>query len=426
MTQFRTKNLRPKESELLELQKKALDLLHKERRMHSKDFTGSNGDIFQYEKSLAYTLLHGKPKFDRTGTDTIGIHGYQSRFNLDNGFPLITSKKVHLKSVIHELLWLIRGETNIKYLVENRVTIWDDWPFKNWWVHQPENSDKKFPQKETKEWKELVMNDSLKLFQGKILNEPGFAEKWGELGPVYGKQWRDWSGFNMTKKGYEKLENPSDRECSPSVYIPAEYEEFSIDQIQQVVEMINKQHEIGVISRRMLVSAWNVGELPAMIKSGLPPCHYLFQFHSRLMTLEERKKYFTKISGLDRAVVEIMDDDDLERENAPVYELDLQLYQRSCDIFLGVPFNIASYAMLLMMMAQVTNTAPGTFIHDYGDLHIYSNHLDQVVEQLMRTPVAYPTMKLKNRGQKIDEFKFDDFVLSDYNPHPAIRANVAV
>ncbi len=429
MTQFRTKNLRPKESELLELQKKTLDLLHKKRRMHSNDFTGSNDDIFQYEKSLAHTLLHGKPKLDRTGANTIGVHGYQSRFNLDNGFPLITSKKVHLKSVIHELLWLIRGETNIKYLVENNVSIWSDWPLK--YYNQKRHEDAQFHSSvsgtDIAQYRADGIQDvSLKEFHEKILNEPGFAEKWGELGPVYGKQWRDWSGFNMTKKGYEKLENPSDRECSPSVYIPAEYEEFSIDQIQQVVEMIDKQHETGVISRRMLVSAWNVGELPAMIKSGLPPCHCLFQFHSRLMTLEERKKYFTKISGLDWAVVEIMDDDDLDRENAPVYELDLQLYQRSCDIFLGVPFNIASYAMLLMMMAQVTNTKPSTFIHDYGDLHIYSNHLDQAVEQLSRKPFPYPTMKLVNRGQKIDEFQLDDFKLEQYQSHPAIKADVAV
>ena len=163
-----------------------------------------------------------------------------------------------------------------------------------------------------------------------------------------------------------------------------------------------------------------------MIKARLPTCHCLFQFHSRLLTFEERRKYWAKVNQKDFSYVQKMDDNLLDKVGAPVYELDLQLYQRSCDSFLGVPFNIASYTMLLMMVAQVTNCKPGTFIHDYGDLHIYSNHIDQVVEQLSRAPYKYPTMKLKNHGQKIDEFRFDDFLLEDYISHPTIKAPVAV
>lgn len=390
MQKFPTKELRPKERDLLRLKNDALNKLLAQRRVYADDFTGPRGDVFQYEKSLRDTLLNGNPKFDRTGTDTVGIHGYQSRFNLDNGFPLITTKKVHLKSVIHELLWLIRGDTNIKYLVENGVSIWSDWPLK----HYNESHTEK---------------TSLNVFHELILGYDSFAKKWGELGPVYGKQWRAW-----------EKSDPWDHDGAFM------HRTVEIDQIQQVVDMINKQHETGVISRRMIVSAWNVADIPAMIKSGLPPCHCLFQFHSRIMTLAERQKHWARVNEKDFSFTQNMDDDTLDEVNAPVYELDLQLYQRSCDIFLGVPFNIASYAMLLMMVAQVTNTKPGTFIHDYGDLHIYSNHLDQVVEQLMRTPVEYPTMKLKNRGQKIDEFLFDDFVLENYNPHKSIKASVAV
>lgn len=398
-----TKELRQAEGSFYDLKEKAIAKLKDGQKLGWFEY----GDIlgkFQYEKSLLETLLKSTPKFDRTGTGTLGIHGHQSRFNLDDGFPLITSKKVNPEMIIHELLWMMRGETNIKYLVDNNVNIWTDWPFKNWWQHQ--NPDLKFPKKGTDQWKEMGMDDSLKGFEQQIKNDSNFAKQWGELGPVYGKQWRSWEYWTVYE-GDIKKNNPN---LGMQVFEDSAHKR-AVDQIQEVVNAINNQHKTGVISRRMIVSAWNAAQIKDMEKSGLPPCHCLFQFHSRLMTLKERKDYYEKTSGLDWAVVEILNDDDLDEVNVPVYELDLQLYQRSCDIFLGVPYNIASYAMLLMMMAQVTNCKPGTFIHDYGDLHIYTNHMDQITEQLSREPFVYPTLKLINRGQKIDEFRPDDFVI---------------
>lgn len=413
-----TKELRQAEGSFYDLKEKAIAKLKDGQKLGWFEY----GDIlgkFQYEKSLLETLLKSTPKFDRTGTGTLGIHGHQSRFNLDDGFPLITSKKVNPEMIIHELLWMMRGETNIKYLVDNNVNIWTDWPFKNWWQHQ--NPDLKFPKKGTDQWKEMGMDDSLKGFEQQIKNDSNFAKQWGELGPVYGKQWRSWEYWTVYE-GDIKKNNPN---LGMQVFEDSAHKR-AVDQIQEVVNAINNQHKTGVISRRMIVSAWNAAQIKDMEKSGLPPCHCLFQFHSRLMTLKERKDYYEKTSGLDWAVVEILNDDDLDEVNVPVYELDLQLYQRSCDIFLGVPYNIASYAMLLMMMAQVTNCKPGTFIHDYGDLHIYTNHMDQITEQLSREPFVYPTLKLINRGQKIDEFRPDDFVIEDYKHHKFIKGAVAI
>ena len=413
-----TKELRQAEGSFYDLKEKAIAKLKDGQKLGWFEY----GDIlgkFQYEKSLLETLLKSTPKFDRTGTGTLGIHGHQSRFNLDDGFPLITSKKVNPEMIIHELLWMMRGETNIKYLVDNNVNIWTDWPFKNWWQHQ--NPDLKFPKKGTDQWKEMGMDDFLKGFEQQIKNDSNFAKQWGELGPVYGKQWRSWEYWTVYE-GDIKKNNPN---LGMQVFEDSAHKR-AVDQIQEVVNAINNQHKTGVISRRMIVSAWNAAQIKDMEKSGLPPCHCLFQFHSRLMTLKERKDYYEKTSGLDWAVVEILNDDDLDEANVPVYELDLQLYQRSCDIFLGVPYNIASYAMLLMMMAQVTNCKPGTFIHDYGDLHIYTNHMDQITEQLSREPFVYPTLKLINRGQKIDEFRPDDFVIEDYKHHKFIKGAVAI
>ena len=232
MNKLKTLDLRDKESELYKLKQQAIQM--------AVNVTFSDEQkSCQYEKSLLHTLVHGIPKFDRTGTDTIGIHGYQSRFNLDDGFPLITTKKLHLKSVIYELLWFLKGDTNIKYLNDNGVKIWDEW-----------------------------------------------ADENGNLGPVYGKQWMDWSAHKI--QGHYELQNPADRECSPDVFVFDGCEIISINQIDQIVALINKQHETGVISRRMIVSAWNVADVPKM---KLSPCHCLFQFHSRLMTFDERKAY---------------------------------------------------------------------------------------------------------------------------------------
>lgn len=262
----------------------------------------------QYLDLLQHILANGVEKSDRTGTGTKSCFGYQMRFDLQQGFPLVTTKKLHLKSIIYELLWFLKGETNIKYLKENNVSIWDEW-----------------------------------------------ADENGELGPVYGKQWRSWTGA----KGK------------------------TVDQVSELISQIKTNPD----SRRLIISAWNVAELPEM---KLMPCHALFQFYVA--------------NG----------------------KLSCQLYQRSADVFLGVPFNIASYALLTMMIAQVTNLQPGEFIHTFGDVHIYNNHMEQVKLQLSRDPYPLPTMKLNPGVKDIFEFKFEDFSLENYQSHPPIKAPVAV
>lgn len=262
----------------------------------------------QYHDLLQHILDKGQQKSDRTGTGTMSVFGYQMRFNLEDGFPMVTTKKLHLKSIIHELLWFIKGDTNVKYLQENGVRIWDEW-----------------------------------------------ARADGSLGPVYGKQWRQWEN----KEG----------------------EVF--DQLMDVIHQIKTNPD----SRRMIVSAWNVGELKEM---ALMPCHALFQFY-------------------------VADG-----------KLSCQLYQRSADVFLGVPFNIASYALLTMMIAQVCDLKPGEFIHSFGDVHIYSNHMDQVKEQLSRKPFPLPQMKINPERKNITDFIFEDFTLENYQSHPHIKAEVAI
>lgn len=318
--------------------------------LNTQAIVPANKHIFYgYEHMLSHVLMNGEPKSDRTGTGTWGIHGYQLRFDLDKGFPLVTTKKCHTKSIIYENLWFLRGETNIAYLKEHGVKIWDEW-----------------------------------------------ADENGDLGPVYGKQWRNWERHFVNPEG--------------------QLETVSIDQIQNIVDTLTKSPG----GRRHIVNAWNVGELKEM---ALTPCHCLFQFHTSLMSLDARRENAKTILGKDTSE---MEDDEMDFYNIPQYRLDLQLYQRSCDIFLGVPFNIASYAMLLMMVAQVTNMKPGTFIHDFGDLHIYQNHFEQVITQLSRVPFAYPTMKLNSEVKNIFDFKYEDFTLENYECHPLIKADVSV
>lgn len=281
----------------------------------------------QYHDLLTHVLENGSEKSDRTGTGTKSVFGYQMRFDLSEGFPMVTTKKLHLKSIVHELLWFLNGDTNIKYLQENGVRIWNEW-----------------------------------------------ADENGDLGPVYGHQWRNWNNEE-------------------------------IDQIKEIVNTLRTNPD----SRRMLVSAWNPSVLPntsvpfsenvANGKAALPPCHALFQFYVSAPTVEG---------------------DDSTRK------LSCQLYQRSADIFLGVPFNIASYALLTMMMAQVCGYQAGDFVHTFGDAHIYSNHLEQVTLQLSREPKALPKMLLNSEVKDIFGFKFDDFTLLNYDPHPHIKGAVAV
>jgi len=286
----------------------------------------------QYLEMCQFILNNGVEKADRTNTGTISVFGYQTRYNLDEGFPLLTTKKVHLRSIIHELLWFISGDTNIKYLVDNNVNIWNEWPYEIF----KKSSD--------------YSGETLKEFVEKIKTDLDFANKHGDLGPVYGKQWRNFNGF---------------------------------DQLEKLINQIKENPN----SRRHIITAWNPAEVDDM---ALPPCHAFMQFYVN--------------DG----------------------ELSLQLYQRSADIFLGVPFNIASYALLLMMVAQVTNLKPKDFVHTMGDAHIYSNHIEQIKLQLSREPKKLPKMELNPNITKITDFKFEDIKLKNYESHPAIKGKVAV
>lgn len=282
----------------------------------------------QYHDLLRDVLDHGSRKDDRTGTGTLSLFGYQMRFDLNKGFPLLTTKKLHIKSIIYELLWFLQGSTNIKYLKDHGVTIWNEW-----------------------------------------------ADENGELGPVYGKQWRSWQA--------SVNENVNSK---------------TIDQISQVIAQIKKNPD----SRRLIVSAWNVADIEKM---ALPPCHTMFQFY----VAPPDVSYGEKKPGTN-----------------PEGKLSCQLYQRSADIFLGVPFNIASYALLTMMIAQVCDLQPGDFVHTFGDAHIYLNHLDQVNLQLSRDFLPLPQMKINPRVKNIFDFTFGDFELLNYHPHPSIKAPIAV
>ena len=299
----------------------------------------------QYLDLVRHIRDNGVTKGDRTGTGTRSIFGYQMRFDLSDGFPLVTSKKVHLKSILHELLWFIRGDTNIRYLVENGVGIWNDWPYQSWLRQTGQEDD--LPMYST-EWKA-----GMKEFIERIKTDAAFAQQYGDLGPVYGHQWRNFEG---------------------------------VDQLSQLVDDIKTNPD----SRRLLVSAWNPKDIPVMVKSGLPPCHSLFQFY----VTEDR--------------------------------LSCQLYQRSADVFLGVPFNIASYSILTLMIAQVTGLKPGDFVHTFGDAHLYSNHMEQVEEQLSRSTFALPTLAINPRVNNLFDFVYEDFELQNYQSHGPISAPVAV
>lgn len=321
----------------------------------------------EYIDLVNYVLDNGTEKPNRTGTNTIGVFGYQMKFDLrDHSIPLLTTKKMHSKSIIHELLWFLKGDTNIKYLNDNGVTIWDEW-----------------------------------------------ADSNGNLGPIYGSQWRKWPTHTFVQGhafGYE--------------WVPDGCGLGYVDQIAQVIQKL----KTNPLDRRLLVSAWNVGEINEMM---LPPCHYSFQLYARPLIVNERltvatQKYnpndiFEMCEETDKSIPAILD-----QYKIPSYELSLLVNQRSCDVFLGVPFNIAQYGILLHMFCEVVKMAPGELIWNGGDVHIYTNHILQCQEQVSRSPVRSPKLAFKREIDNIDDFKYEDFEILSYEHHPAIKAPIAI
>lgn len=346
----------------------------------------------QYLDLLDRILKEGRPRKDRTGTGTIGVFGHEMRFDMKRGFPLLTTKKLHLKSITHELLWFLQGGTNIKYLNDNGVTIWDEW-----------------------------------------------ADKDGNLGPIYGYQWRKWRRYSPMIQGVSDIRTDENGDA-----VSGTYPFVHIDQIANLIKTLKNNPD----NRRMLVSAWNVGELEDML---FPPCHYGFQVSTFEMTLAERLETLKNKMTAD-GFKEFHDGIYEYRFNNPTYiemteppkpddevrmalldELDiprrwisLKWEQRSVDTFLGLPFNIASYGMLLMMLAQVTNMVPDELICSLGDTHLYLNHLDQARLQLTREPKPLPQMILNPAVKNIDDFKFEDFTLQNYDPHPHIKGDISI
>jgi len=348
----------------------------------------------QYIELLQTILEHGVDKKDRTGTGTKSIFGYTIRHNMKDGFPLLTTKKMTFKTMVTELLWFLKGDTNIKYLVDNGCNIWNGDAYKNYISKQPKPKvgdwenyiDCYCGHTDTCDCAPLLQEE----FINKIKTDDEFAEKWGELGPIYGKQWRKWGQFN-------------------------DY----TDQIQNLINDLKTNPD----SRRLMVSAWNVGELDQMV---LPPCHYGFQCYTKEMTFGERALYWTSSIGKDISYASKLDESDLDEKNVPNRKLSLMWNQRSVDTFLGLPFNIASYGLLLEIIAKEVNMVPDELIGNLGDVHLYKNHIEQAKEQIGREPYPLPNILFKDHlsdfDSIIDILRVKDFILDGYESHPTIKA----
>ena len=398
----------------------------------------------EYFRIVNDILTNGRLKKNRTGVDTIGIFGAQAKYNVDlNAFPLLTTKKVHWPAIVHELLWFISGDTNIKYLVDNNVRIWNEWAFSRYQKVKPTLGGLMLPDElllSNQEKRVLASKlepddfdvvDSIKKsiqekqnkFIDRIKNDVEFAKEWGELGEgTYGGMWRAFPYFDNSDPMCH-----NQKTTDPTAPLDVHYETSSgyacevghVDQLQKVINKLKTNPD----DRRMIVSAWH----PYWVDHcALPPCHCLFHFHTEELTYDERFQLYRDNGGdliaePESTMVELFD-----VSNTPTRRLNCLLYQRSCDFFLGIPFNIASYSLLTAMIAHVSNMVPGTFTHSHGDAHIYVNHLDQIKLQMSREPKALPSLWLNPEVKDLFNFKFDDIKLMDYDPHPAIKAEVAV
>ena len=345
----------------------------------------------QYFELLNHLLKNGVTKKDRTGTGTISVFDYTMRFNMSEGFPLLTSKRMFTKGVIHELIWFLKGDTNIKYLVDNDVHIWDGDAYKNY-----EKTVKRSIDKATDEG---ILKDSPDYnilskegFIDRIKNDDDFAKKWGELGPVYGKQWRKWNG---------------------------PYDDGFGESIDQITNLINDL-KTNPDSRRLMVSAWNVGDLENMV---LPPCHYGFQCYTQEMNSFERKMWWCESLGKSIHYAEDLEESELDSMNIPKRKLSLKWTQRSCDSLLGIPFNIASYGLLLHLLAKEVNMVPNELIFSGGDVHLYTNHIEQAKEQLTRQTFDLSTLELTNMS--LDDLKYEDVKILNYQSDKVLKAELS-
>ncbi len=352
----------------------------------------------KYQQLLSDIIAFGVEKKDRTGTGTISEFGHQIRHDMSEGFPLLTTKKMPFKTIVTELLWFLRGDTNIKYLVDNGCHIWDGDAYKNYEKEfEKGNAPGRTLLIARVDGKKTTRKLSIEDFILLIKTDVEFAKKWGDLGPIYGRQWRKWKTFTSTNPNATRTKTDS------------------VEYVDQITNLINDL-KTNPDSRRLMVSAWNVGEMNQMV---LPPCHYGFQVYTTEMTLEQRKKYWTDSLGKSIHYSDDFGHSKLDALKVPRRKLSLMWNQRSVDTFLGLPFNIASYGTLLLLLCEEVNMAPGELIGSLGDTHLYSNHIQQAKEQIRRTPYKLPTLKLTNVDLKNGEF---DYEVIEYEAHPTIKA----
>ncbi len=374
----------------------------------------------KYQQLLSDIIAFGVEKKDRTGTGTISEFGHQIRHKMSEGFPILTTKKMAWKQIVSELLWFLTGQNNISFLLKHNNHIWDGDAYKNYLIEDA----KILPNMSKEKMLELGFRLTKEEFINKIKTDDEFAKKWGDLGPVYGKQWRRWGRKNVTNYDLKDVKGSDQHRVLKAIEIgedvtkygvKIEYQNNSIDQITNLINDLKTNPD----SRRLMVNAWNVGELDQMV---LPPCHYGFQIYTKELTFEQRKKYWTDSLSKNIYYAEDFDESKLDELNVPKRTISLMWNQRSVDTFLGLPFNIASYGLLLHIIANEVNMVPDELIGNLGDTHLYSNHIQQAKEQIGRTSFDLPTLKTNVKIDGICCATPDDFVLEGYQSHPTIKA----